>query len=156
MPTLYCFMSLPTPNLSNSQELDALRFACFTCNCTLAQSLVLKSCYPHQQKRELRLSFLLVRTIVLQNLLNAAGVGSRQRLSHCHANDGPCPSRQTCRFACETFEQGETCSTCPVNYTTKEAFSVLPFSRFLGFFHHFGRKIVLFKKLSTTVLTVIF
>ena len=109
-----------------------------------------------QQKRELRLSFLLVRAIVLQNLLNAAGVGSRQRLSHCHANGGPCPSRQTCRFACETFEQGETYSTCPVNYTPKEAFSVLPFLRFLGFFHHFGRKIVLFKKLSPTILTRFF
>ena len=28
-----------------------------------------------------------------------AGVGGRQRLPFCEANDGRCPSRQTCRFA---------------------------------------------------------
>ena len=34
-----------------------------------------------------------------QKLPNAIGVGSRQRLAVCKANDGRCPSRQTCRRA---------------------------------------------------------
>ena len=46
-----------------------------------------------------------------QNLLNAAGVGSRQRLAFCGANDGAQPSRQTCDFACKV------CSNRPFTRT---------------------------------------
>ena len=55
----------------------------------------------HQTKEgtQSRAVFCLVCVIESQNLPNANGVGSRQRLSLCGANDGLCPSRQTCRFA---------------------------------------------------------
>ena len=79
-----------------------------------------------------------------QNLLNAAGVGSRQRLAVCEANGDF--SRQD-KLAAERSE-----AVSPVTRTNKKEELQLLFC-FLGFLHHFDLKKCLLKKLFPTILT---
>ena len=114
-----------------------------------ATSCRFKSCYPHQNKSDTFGVFVFVLAVIgSQNLPNATGVGSRQRLALCEANDGRCPSRQTCRFALRNLFN----LSCYPHQQKRSFCSFL----FLGFFLHFGLKKCLLKKLFPTLLTRFF